>query len=77
MITIDDIRFEYVKAYGDSPAHPIEMAMGDVEVRYTVHQIDNKVDGKVSIHADTYKQMKYDDIIEYIRQSFNETVEVE
>lgn len=74
MIAIDDIAFEYTQVYGDSP-DPVAVSCSGVGVRYTVYQNGNQIDGYLSINIEEYKTMTYDDLIERVRQAFNETVE--
>jgi len=73
MITIDDITFDHALARGDGEVQEISVTGADI--RYTVYQGSNKIDGEVSFSFRDYKDKTYSELITLIKQHFNNAVD--
>lgn len=72
MILIDDITFIHAKAY--SGGGLVEVAYGDVEIDYKVINDGNEIPGSLTINFSEYEDMKFNNIVEKVKEHFNKTV---
>lgn len=73
MLFIDNISFQYEVLYGDNVI--VESLVSGVSIEYHVEFKGNKVDSQITIDFDQYKDMTYQDVIDYLTKVFNETIE--
>lgn len=73
MILIDDITFSHEKFYSDGGS--VEVAYGDVEIDYKVINDGNEIPGSLTINFSEYEDMKFNNIVDKVKEHFNKTVE--
>jgi len=73
IIAIGNITFNHVLAYGDEFVQ--EIAVESINISYTVYHGDNKIDGKLTLDQDEYRDKTYSDLINVVGSHFISTVE--